>query len=314
MGQSLFAKKPFGADGFMKIYFSGDTIEYPNPAIALGNFDGMHRGHLHILERAKEYGGSFGVLLFEQHTSAVLGGGVQVITPLYEKLEILSETGVDFVYMVNFDESFRNMSCGEFCSFISEIGAKSVSVGYDYRFGKNASGDAALLRTLLEGYGIYTITSEAVMADGEPVKSSRIRSLIKDGDICAANALMGRPLRRSGIVVSGFQNGRKMGFPTANLECPRGVLLPPDGVYYGECTIGGAHFCAVVNIGKNPTFNAEKRTIEAHIIDYCNDLYGDRLAIDFYERIRGEKRFDSINDLKRQIAEDKEYAKRRGKV
>lgn len=297
----------------MKIYFSGDKIEYSAPAIALGNFDGMHAGHLHIIMQAKKAGESFGVLLFESHTSNMTGSGVKVITPLYEKLRILSELNADFVYLVNFDKQFMNMSCEEFAAYLNEIGICGVSVGYDYKFGKNAAGDAALLKELLVKYGIKTVISEAVIINGEPVKSSKIRGLIAEGKMLEANELLTRPLRMSGIVVSGFQNGRKMGFPTANLECPAGVLLPEDGVYYGECIVDGERYKSVVNIGKNPTFNAGSRTVEAHIIGYSDDLYGLRISVEFFEKIRGEMRFESISALKEQIARDKEYALNRNK-
>lgn len=297
----------------MKIYFSGDKIEYSAPAIALGNFDGVHAGHLHIIGRARGLGESFGVLLFEKHSSFATGKGVKVITPLYEKLEILSEYGVDFVYLVNFNKQFMNMSCADFAAYLNSIGICGVSVGYDYRFGKNAAGDAFMLKTLLGEYEIETVISEAVKIDGVPVKSSRIRSLVAEGRMLEANKLMTRPLRMSGIVVSGFQNGRRMGFPTANLECPEGVLLPQDGVYYGECIIDGEKYASVVNVGKNPTFSAGHRTVEAHIIGYCNDLYGLRISIDFFEKIRGEMKFNSVSELKKQIARDKEYAINRGK-
>ena len=297
----------------MKIYFTGDKIEYGSPAIALGNFDGVHAGHLHIIERAREAGESFGVLLFEKHTSNMTGKGVKVITPLYEKLRILSELGADFVYLVNFDKRFMSMGCEEFAKYINELGIYSVSVGYDYKFGKNAAGDAALIKELLAVYGIKTMVSDAVTVDGCPVKSSRIRELISDGKMLEANKLLTRPLRLSGIVVSGFQNGRKMGFPTANLECPDEILLPQDGVYYGECIVDGERYSAVVNVGKNPTFNAGSRTVESHIIGYDDDLYGCRISVEFFEKIRGEMRFDSVSALKEQIARDKEYAIKRGK-
>ena len=293
----------------MKIYFSHDKIEYPYPALALGNFDGLHQGHLKIIESARKNGKSCGVLLFENHTSEITGKPVKVITPLYEKLDILSKLDVDFVYLVNFDRNFMNLSCEEFAKYIMETGAACVCTGYDYRFGKNAAGDTMSLKTLLGNYGIKTAVEEAVLADGVPVKSSLIRQLIADGKILEANRLMTRPFRISSIVVSGFQNGRKMGFPTANLECAPDMLLPSDGVYYGQCRIDEEDYRAVINVGRNPTFNAKKRTIEAHIIDYDEDLYGLRLSVDFYEKIRSEMHFASMAELKKQIAKDKEYAK-----
>lgn len=295
----------------MKIYFGDDKIEYPLPAIALGNFDGMHRGHLKIFERAKAEGENYGVLLFEKHTSSLTGNSVEVITPLYEKLYVLSKIGVDFVYLVSFDKRFMNMSLEEFAEYLYNIGAKVISVGYDYRCAKNASSGAEDLKNCLEKYDIRTVISEAVFYDGELVKSSRIRELIKQGNILEANALMNRPFRVSGIVVYGFQNGRKMGFPTANIDSEPGMLLPAEGVYYGETCIDDVKYRAVVNVGHNPTFNAEKKTVEAHIIGYDNDLYGQRISVDFYEKIRSDMKFNSIKELASQISKDCEYAKNR---
>lgn len=298
----------------MKIYYSDDKIESTLPAVALGNFDGMHIGHTAIFENAKKCGESFGALLFETHTSAMTGTGVEVITTLDEKLEILSGLGADFAYIVSFDRAFMNMDCSEFAAFLAKTGAKTVSVGYDYRCGRGAAYDVTDLEDGLSVYGIKMVVAPPVRYNGEPVKSSRIREHLKNGDITGANLLMSKPYSISGIVVDGLKNGRRMGFPTANIECDTSKLLPKDGVYCGGCTVDGTDFPAVINIGKNPTFSAKNRTVEVHIISYDGDLYGRRLAVQLTERIRGDMRFESIDALSEQISRDREYAVERSKI
>ena len=286
----------------MKIYFQGDKIEYSSSAIALGNFDGVHLGHIKILEEAKKTAEHFGALLFEVHTREKT-----VITPLWEKLDILAGFGVDYVYIVRFDEAFRNLSLDEFVAFLKNIGVGYISAGYDYRCAKNASADVNDLLEEAKRQGIKTVISQTVYSDGIPVKSSDIRNLIKDGKIKEANILMSRPYTLTGYVVSGYQNGRKMGFPTANINVSAEVLLPCDGVYHGGCTIDGRSYKAVINIGANPTLNAKKRTVEGHIIGIDKDLYGRKISFRFYDRIRGEMKFLSLNELKKQIEKDRQY-------
>ncbi|MBQ7793373.1 MAG: bifunctional riboflavin kinase/FAD synthetase [Clostridia bacterium] len=291
----------------MKIYSDFEKIEYAVPCIALGNFDGMHLGHLEVLSAAKEHGESFGALLFDVHSAEMLGGGVKVITSLDEKLSVLSEIGADFAVIVSFDESFKNKSCREFAEYLAKIGVKAVSVGYDYRCGKGASADCNELKLELEKLGLELIISSPVEVDGIVVKSSRIRGLISCGDISAANRLLTRAYSVFGKVTTGKQNGRLMGFPTANIEVPANRLLPKDGVYYGECMID-KRYRVILNVGKNPTFNAGVRTVEAHIIGFSGDLYGEELRIELFERIRDCKRFNSPEELAKQLESDREYA------
>lgn len=290
----------------MKIYFNGQKIEEPSPSIALGNFDGMHKGHIEVIKAAKESGLSFGALLFRIHSSAVLGNKVKVITPLYKKIRIFEELGADFVYLVDFDEKFMNMSCAEFAKFISLTGVKTVSVGYDFRCGKGAEADAKELEKELSLYCIKVIVSPPVTEDGEPIKSTLLRQMLTEGNLSSANAMMSRRYSMRGKVVRGLQNGRLLGFPTANIEVPADELILKDGVYYCKSIINGHKYPSMVNIGKNPTFDAKKRTVEVHIIDYSGDLYDDYLEIEFYDYIRPDKRFDSLEKLISQLKKDRE--------
>lgn len=287
----------------MKIYFQGDKIEHPSCCIALGNFDGVHIGHLAILNAAKEAGKSFGALLFKNHTH-----NSTVITPLEDKIEILKDIGADFVYVVNFDNEFKSKSVAEFTEFLKYIGVEYISVGYDYRCGKGASADSYMLKETAEKFGIITVITDAVLYKGSPVKSTDIRELIKSGDIEKANLMLYKPYTIKGSVVSGFQNGRKMGFPTANIEVEENILLPADGVYYGRCVVNNKPYKVIINVGANPTLNAKKRTVEGHIIGIKSDLYGRKLSYEFRGRIRKEMKFSSLDELKTQIEKDKNFA------
>ncbi len=287
----------------MKIYKPNEKIEYPNPSIALGNFDGLHLGHIKVIENAKTSGDSFGALLFNTHSDST----VKEITTFEEKLEILEKIGVDFVAMVEFDENFKSKTCREFCMYLDELGVKAVSVGYDYRCGKGASADCFELKKELFELGIKTVILPPVEKDAEIVKSTMIRKLILNGDIKNANRLLFREFSLSGKVIKGKQNGRLLGFPTANIEIAKNKLLPADGVYLGECTLS-KKYRVILSIGKNPTFNASVRTVEAHIIDYDDDLYGENISIKLFDRIRDCKRFLSLDELSKQLKMDREYA------
>ncbi len=294
----------------MKIYRQNEKIEYTNPCIALGNFDGLHMGHLKVIDNARRIGDSFGVCLFDVHSS----NSVKILTSLEDKLSILEDIGADFAVIVEFNEAFRNKSLTEFAEFIKNIGAKFVSVGYDYRCAKCASADSIDLKNELGKLGIGVIISEPVEKDGLAVKSTLIRELIEEGNITKANKLLTRPFSICGKVTKGKQNGRLIGFPTANIEPESGRIIPNDGVYVGECVIDKA-YPVILNIGKNPTFDASKRTIEAHIIDFSGDIYGCNLSLKLFERIRDCIRFNSVDELAKQLEKDRQYAlKMKGRI
>lgn len=263
-------------------------------AICLGDFDGVHLGHARLFELAKSCG-RWGVLLLGGHNSRA-----GVLTTLAEKLEIAEEYGADYVVIAEFSESFAAKSPREFAGLLSEVmKPDAVVVGYDYRFGYKARGDAAQLKELLAGKA-RVIVADAVTDGGEPVKSTKIRGLVKAGALADAAQLAGRPYRVRGKIVRGKQNGRKLGFPTANFDIAENKILPPDGVYGGK--VGNRR--AVINIGKNPTFGAEKRTFEVHVLDFDGDLYGKVLTAEVTEKIRGEIKFENTEDLKKQIEND----------
>ena len=263
-------------------------------AICLGDFDGMHKGHRRVFEEAAKTG-DFGAFLFTHNSK-----DEKELLTLSEKLNLIKELGAKYALAADFKEELKDKSCEEFVKILKSLKVKTAVLGYDYRFGKGAKGDAQLLKELCEKEGILVSIVSAVEDGGEPIKSTKIRELVKRGDISEANRLLGGPYIISGKVVKGLGNGTKLGFPTANIEVSEYKLLPCDGVYKGR--IEGKN--AVINIGKNPTFAAEKRTVEVHIIDEDKNLYGESITVQITERIRGEIKFSKKEDLISRIKMD----------
>lgn len=263
-------------------------------AICLGDFDGMHNGHRRVFAEAGKIG-EWGVLLFTHNSK-----DEKELLTLSEKLDLIEKLGAKYAVAADFKEELKDKSCEEFVEILKSLKVKAAVVGYDYRFGKGASGDAQLLGELCAQNGIMVSVANAVEDSGEPVKSTKIRALLQRGDIAEANRLLGSPYMISGKVVKGLGNGKKLGFPTANIAVPGYKLLPCDGVYKGN--INGKD--AVINIGKNPTFEAKKRTVEAHIIGENRDLYGESVTIRITQRIRDEIKFSKKEDLIFRIKRD----------
>ncbi len=287
------------------VFVNGTVGDFSKASICLGDFDGVHMGHKALFDAAKEQG-KWGVLLFDRNIK-----GIPLLTTQAEKLRILDKVGADYVIIAEFCEKFSHRSPEEFVDFLADtLKVDSVIAGYDYRFGYKASGDAQQLERLCAQKGIGSKIIKPVMILGEPVKSTRARELIKNGDILAANELLGYPYSISGKVEKGFENGRKMGFPTANIAYNYEKLLPPDGVYRGRAM----GYPAVINIGKNPTLDAEKRTVEVHLIGFDGDLYEKSIKAEFFEKIRDDIKFESLDELSGQIEKDVDYVKERIKL
>lgn len=288
----------------MKIYHTSDIIPYDNTVIALGEFDGLHIAHMHLInlakEWAKEHGCPFGVMLFAEKLTKK--GGRLIEND--ERVRLLSDC--DFLYIQNFDSEFMNMTPFEFGEFLVEkLGVGTVFAGYNYRFGKGASGNSD---TLLELGMLDVHIVDEIQAFGNPVSSSAIRECITSGDIELANKLLGRAYKLTGDVVSGKQNGRKLGFPTVNLGYNPEMTLPAFGVYAGYTTVFGKRYESVINVGNNPTFNAEAVSIESFIFDFDSIIYGEHIEIEFVKRLRGEVKFSDVNDLAAQVECDKAAA------
>ncbi len=302
----------------MKIFeFLSVSEAFPNPVLTIGNYDGIHLGHKKIIEKVKEraraISGTSMLMTFEPHPLCVLkpGKNIGLITPLHVKKRLIEETGIDALYIVPFNDEFRQITADSFVKdiLIGKLGIKGLIVGYDFRFGKEGLGNAHLLTYYAEQYGFFFEVVRAITLNGEKVGSNRIRKMIKDGQVEKARKHLERPFMIEGVVVKGANRGKDIGFPTINLETDF-ELIPKTGVYISEVGLEGKRFPSVTNIGYNPTFdNGRTLSIETYILNFSEDLYDKRISLYFYERIRDEIRFHSVNDLKNRIGMDVEMAR-----
>ena len=284
--------------------------ELSNCALALGNFDGVHIAHSKIISSCVSYARNnklkSGVLLFENHTSSLLENiNMKLLTPLSEKLRLLEQLGVDFVFLKTFDNATMYMTPEKFFDYIkNELRANALFTGYNYRFGHKASGDSTLLSSLCNKNNMFCSVCEQIDIDNNPVSSTHIRKLIVAGNVADAQIYLNRYYSVDGKIVKGKQNGTKMGIPTANIEYNNDKLLPCDGVYIGYTTVEGLKYKSLINIGKNPTFNAQQRTVESHIPYFNKDIYGYHALFEFVRKIRDDMKFKNIDELIEQINKD----------
>lgn len=285
-------------------------------SLAIGFFDGLHKGHQTVIQKAidkaKELQVQSAVMTFNPHPSHVLGGGenkIGYITPFEEKKRLLRASGVDVLFVVNFDAILAALSPKEFVEiFIKKLGVRHVIAGFDYTFGSKGAGTMQDMVELSNNlYGTSIIGKVTDKAD--KISSTRIRGLLSNGDVAAAAKLLGRNFRTIGTVVHGGKKGRQLGFPTANVLPPEGSILPAKGVYAVRFSADGQTYDGVCNVGVKPTFNdpnIKQAVVEVHVIDFEGDLYGQEVSVDWIQHIREEKKFDSLDALIAQIAKDKE--------
>lgn len=294
----------------MKVIENRQKTGYEGTAVALGNFDGLHVAHIRVIrnaiDKAKEQGFKSGVLLFNENTKTVTGGKrIELITPKEAKLELLEREKPDFVYIEDFNDEFMHLMPEDFIKLlVQKLSPKIISVGYDYRFGYKAQGDVKLLEELGKKYGFGVVITERVVIDNETVSSTYIRELIKNGDMERCERFLGRRYCVEGIVKDGFKNGQKMGIPTANVNYDKDMLIPKEGVYAGITYFNKRRLKSVINVGKNLTFNASDITIESHILDFNEDIYGEYIRISFAKRLRDVIKFDTKDELINKIKED----------
>ncbi|MDQ4127490.1 MAG: bifunctional riboflavin kinase/FAD synthetase [Actinomycetota bacterium] len=287
--------------------------------VALGNFDGVHLGHQVVLRRAVEEGEKRGARVvaatFDPHPRAVLGAGKspRLLTPLGLRREALVRYGADEVCVITFDLALSRKSPREFVRdvLVGQIAAEAVVVGENFRFGHRAAGDVGDLAALMEETGgeAYAVAVRGA-GEREEISSSRIRRLVSEGAVAAAVGLLGRPYVLRGEVVEGDRRGRSIGFPTANVLPDPLALIPARGVYAGSVRVGKEMYAACTNVGLAPTFDRAESRVEAHLLDFEDDLYGQVVDVAFARRIRDEKRFSGVDELKEQIRRDVEQARR----
>jgi len=298
---------------------------WPNEraVITIGAYDGVHRGHRAVIAqvqaRAAELGARSVVVTFDRHPASVIrpDAAPRLLTNPAQKLELLADTGVDATVVVPFSAAQARETPVDFVErvIVNALRTQAVIVGSDFHFGHMRQGNITLLREMGER---HDFTCEPVVlvprADGvdEPISSTAIRRALAGGEIETATRLLGRALEVRGTVVTGDQRGRTIGFATANVEIPNGMCLPSDGVYAGlyRRPDGSEHACAI-NLGRRPTFyvNAEHSLLEAHLLDFAGDLYGEDAAVTFVAFLRSEKQFAGIDELKTQLKLDVEHAR-----
>lgn len=287
-------------------------------ALAVGTFDGVHLGHRALIASARaaaaERGASSAVLTWDRHPMATLRPHrvPELLSSAQRKAELIADTGVDALAVLAFDDAFAQLSPEAFVEevLVGSLAVKTVHVGEGWRFGHRAAGTVDLLRTMGERFGFEVAPAELVVVGNEPVSSSRTRRAVAAGDLQEARALLGRPHDVDGEVVRGAARGKTLGFPTANLDVDPALARPPLGVYAGLAHVEEGTFAAAVNVGVNPTFGGRRGvspvTIEAYLLDVELDLYGRTLRLEFWERLRDELRFESVDELVRQIERDVE--------
>jgi riboflavin kinase / FMN adenylyltransferase len=279
-----------------------EALPVARRAVAVGTFDGVHRGHLRVIDAARGAGLRTTVVTFDPHPRTVLHGPVELLATLERRLELLEEAGVEDVLVLRFDERLAALTADQFAERILRgIGAETVAAGEPFRFGRGREGDLELLEQL--GFDVRRVPLAG------SVSSSRIRELVHAGDTERAATLLGRPAEVEGIVVHGDGRGRSLGFPTANLAVAEGLLVPPDGVYAGWAR--GTR--AAVSIGTNPHFDGVERRVEAHLLEFDGELYGQRLVVEVWSRIREQERFASLEELVAAIDADVELTRSAGR-
>jgi riboflavin kinase/FMN adenylyltransferase len=290
----------------MNVFRAAADAPHAERAVAVGTFDGVHLGHRAVLAAAAGTGLRPAVVTFEPHPRAVLGYEVQLLTTLERRLELLAESGPEDVLLVEFTPELSRLTPEEFAeAVLRTFGAQIVLAGEGFRFGAGRKGDLELLRRL--GFDARAVP----LVEG--ISSSRIREALREGDLPEAARLLGRPPELEGPVVAGDQRGGTLGFPTANLAVPADLIVPAYGIYAGVAHLAGeephAGHRTALSIGVNPHYGGIERRVEAFLLDFEGDLYGRRLRIELWERLRDERAFASEEELVAQIAADVDAAR-----
>ena len=300
------------------IHLQTKDINLDKPtAVTIGNFDGLHKGHRRLVENIVGYGGRHGlkslVLSFEPHPKEFFGDTEHKhIVTRKEKLQMMERMGVDYFVEYPFDLEFASCSPYEFLEILLKCGlnAKYITVGENYKFGKNGEGDVSLLQDFGEKNDIEINIERLLYEQGRLVCSTNIKNLIETGEVYLANWMLGYNFFYQGIVETGRHLGNTIGFPTANLGDDGYKVIPKIGVYVTNTEVRGQNYLSVTNVGDNPTVNGKRITIETNIKGFDADIYGESIKVQFLQRIRDQRKFASLDELKVQIDKDSEYARR----
>ena len=285
--------------------------------LTIGVFDGVHRGHQSLLKRVVEVasqGGMLsGVLTFVNHPKSVLVPDtcISYITSVDDRLALLKDAGVDLVIPLHFDIELSRLRAHEFTSLLQErLNMAGLVMGYNFAMGFKREGTPETLASIGSEQGFSVTVVDAVTVEGGRVSSTVIRDSVTAGDVAVASELLGRCFNLCGEVVVGEGRGRKLGFPTANMDLPEDRLVPADGVYAAWASVGDERYMAATNVGANPTFGGNDRRVESFLLDFDGDLYGKHITIDFVDRLREEHRFESAEALVTQMHLDVEKARK----
>lgn len=279
--------------------------------LSIGVFDGVHRGHRHLLKQliAEATGAGYlaGVVTFRNHPASVLRPDFQpcYLSSVEERVRLIGDTGVDFVAPVTFDEEVSMLSARDFVVRLQRtFRMRGLVVGPDFGLGHKRQGDVKNVTALGAVLGFDVKVVESLEDSGVPVKSTAVREALAQGEIVRAARLLGRNYALTGVVVGGDKLGRTLGFPTANLEATTGMAVPGDGIYAAWALLGGKRFMAATSIGTRPTFGDNDRVIEAFLLDFQGDLYGQDLRLEFVQRLRDQVKFDAVEELTAQVGAD----------
>jgi riboflavin kinase / FMN adenylyltransferase len=298
----------------MVIYHNLNLVPQPfiNPVITIGNFDGVHLGHQTLFQkvkdRSRDVAGQSVVITFDPHPIKLMrpNKSLPLLTTTEQKIKLLAALNLDVIIVHPFSAEFGAIPAREFVQhyLLQRLGAQEVVIGHDYRFGRNREGNIALLQSLGTELGFPVHVVDAIQINDTIVSSTLIRNLISDGQVHAATEFLGRPYEVTGEVIYGHGRGaRLLGFPTANIKADN-ELLPPAGIYAVQVELQGQIFPAVANIGTCPTFGNEESSLEVYLLDFDQDIYGQRLAVEFVQRLRDERRFPDLPALVAQIKAD----------
>lgn len=301
----------------MEVVYALEAGTTTRPSVlTMGKFDGLHLGHQELIsttvERARTLGFGSAALTWDPHPNVVLRPGqpVELLTSLEEKIELIGRFGLDLLIVAPFTEATKATSAEAYMrQIVAAVPVRELWVGEDFAMGRGRSGDVAALMGIGAELGFAVGAVRQIAADGQPVSASRVRERLRAGDVTGAVELLGRPFGLRGVVVEGDKRGRTIGFPTANLQIGPHHVLPADGVYACRVYLNGIGFPAVTNIGVRPTFDGLRRTVEAHLLDWSGDLYGQSIRVEFLHRLRGEQKFAGIEALVAQIRADADAAR-----
>ena len=279
--------------------------------LTIGVFDGVHLGHKHLISQLKEHAKQqnllTGVVTFRQHPQEVVPPQTKLpfLTDLAERTNLLKNEGIEAIIPLSFTHELAQLSARQFLTLLKKyLRIRGLVIGPDFALGRNREGNPNTLLTLGQDMNFSVIVVPPIMINDEVVSSTAIRNALADGDVKKVHNLVGRSFRLRGQVITGAGRGIELGFPTANLDINPEQALPAEGVYATWVYIDDKAYQSVTNIGKRPTFGGNERMVEVYVLDYHSDLYEHELKIDIVERLRGEKKFDTPEELKKQIAED----------